>query len=86
MVPSKSPSVVTYIASCADTADISSFDCTPPSGSTFPLGMTTVTYVGRRVGQHELLQLHGFGGKHHRARPILMRNARRRGTPHTATS
>jgi hypothetical protein len=34
---------VTYIASASDACGIASFDCTPPSGSTFPVGTTTVT-------------------------------------------
>jgi hypothetical protein len=38
-----SPSVVTYIAVCSDAGGIATFDCMPPSGSTFPVGMTTVT-------------------------------------------
>jgi hypothetical protein len=42
-VNSTSPSVVTYIASCTDSGGIATFACLPPSGSTFPVGMTTVT-------------------------------------------
>ncbi|MCI0744185.1 MAG: HYR domain-containing protein, partial [Verrucomicrobia subdivision 3 bacterium] len=35
--------VVTYIASTADPCGLANFECAPPSGSTFPVGMTTVT-------------------------------------------
>jgi hypothetical protein len=35
--------VVTYVAAASDPCGIASFDCTPPSGSTFPCGATTVT-------------------------------------------
>jgi len=42
---SPSGAVVTYIASAADPCGLSSFDCQPPSGSTFPIGVTTVTCV-----------------------------------------
>src|SRR5260221_375131 len=44
-VLSSSPSgaVVTYIAAASDPCGIASFDCSPPSGSTFPVGTTTVT-------------------------------------------
>jgi len=35
--------VVTYIAGAADPCGLRSFECSPPSGSTFPVGMTTVT-------------------------------------------
>ncbi|MGH7895668.1 MAG: Ig-like domain-containing protein [Candidatus Binatia bacterium] len=34
---------VTYSASCSDACGIGPFDCAPNSGSTFPIGMTTVT-------------------------------------------
>jgi hypothetical protein len=37
--------VVTYIASASDPCGIADFVCTPPSGSTFPIGVTTVTCV-----------------------------------------
>lgn len=36
---------VTYIASASDAGGLASFDCAPPSGSTFPIGATTVTCV-----------------------------------------
>lgn len=42
-VSSTSPSVVNYIASCTDPGGIATFECLPPPGSTFPVGMTTVT-------------------------------------------
>ena len=35
--------VVTYSASASDSCGIAAFGCTPPSGSTFPFGATTVT-------------------------------------------
>jgi len=35
--------VVNYIASTSDSCGLSSFDCTPNSGSIFPVGKTTVT-------------------------------------------
>jgi hypothetical protein len=35
--------VVTYIAAASDACGIASFDCVPPSGSTFPCGTNTVT-------------------------------------------
>ncbi len=35
--------VVTYIASASDPCGIAAFNCAPPSGSTFPIGVTTVT-------------------------------------------
>jgi hypothetical protein len=35
--------VVTYFAAAADPCGIASFNCAPASGSTFPLGSTTVT-------------------------------------------
>jgi len=35
--------VVTYVASATDAGGLASFACTPPSGSTFPIGQTTVT-------------------------------------------
>ena len=44
-VGSTTPTVVTYVASCSDDGGLSSFNCTPPSGSTFPVGTTTVTCV-----------------------------------------
>jgi len=46
-VPPTSPSgaVVTYIASASDAGGLASFDCTPASGSTFPIGLTTVVCV-----------------------------------------
>jgi hypothetical protein len=34
---------VTYVAAASDPCGIASFDCLPPSGSTFPCGPTTVT-------------------------------------------
>jgi hypothetical protein len=37
--------MVTYIASASDSCGLRIFDCRPPSGSTFPLGTTTVTCV-----------------------------------------
>jgi hypothetical protein len=40
---SASGAVVTYSASASDPCGIASFDCAPPSGSTFPLGATAVT-------------------------------------------
>jgi hypothetical protein len=40
---SPSGAVVTYIASATDPCGIASFECTPPPGSTFPIGATTVT-------------------------------------------
>ena len=44
-VPPTSPNgaTVTYVAGATDPCGIGSFNCTPPSGSTFPLGTTTVT-------------------------------------------
>src|SRR5207245_774789 len=35
--------VVTYIASATDSCGLGNFDCSPRSGSTFPIGVTTVT-------------------------------------------
>jgi hypothetical protein len=35
--------VVTYVAGAADPCGIASFNCAPPSGSTFPIGLTAVT-------------------------------------------
>src|SRR5439155_569650 len=35
--------VVTYIAGAADPCGLRSFECSPPSGSTFSVGTTTVT-------------------------------------------
>jgi hypothetical protein len=35
--------VVTYVAVATDAGGIASFACVPPSGSTFPVGVTTVT-------------------------------------------
>ena len=35
-----SGAVVTYVATCASGCGVSSFSCTPPPGSTFPLGST----------------------------------------------
>ncbi len=35
--------LVTYIASASDPCGLSSFNCSPPSGTIFPIGMTTVT-------------------------------------------
>src|SRR5262245_44167697 len=35
--------VVTYVAGASDACGIASFNCVPPSGSTFPVGTTTVT-------------------------------------------
>ena len=35
--------VVTYTASASDSCGLASFNCSPPSGSTFPIGTTTVT-------------------------------------------
>jgi len=45
MVDATSPAgtVVTYIAAAFDACGIAAFDCAPQSGSTFPIGMTTVT-------------------------------------------
>src|SRR6185503_10258957 len=40
---SGSGAVVTYVAGASDACGIASFVCSPPSGSTFPLGVTTVT-------------------------------------------
>jgi hypothetical protein len=37
-----SGAAVTYVAGASDAGGIASFDCTPPSGSTFPIGVTTV--------------------------------------------
>jgi len=38
-----SSAVATYVASAADDCGLASFICAPPSGSTFPVGTTTVT-------------------------------------------
>jgi HYR domain-containing protein/PKD domain-containing protein len=40
---SASGAVVNYISGAADPCGIASFDCSPPPGSTFPVGSTTVT-------------------------------------------
>jgi Bacterial Ig domain len=40
---SQSGAVVTYVASCSDSCGLQSLACAPPSGSTFPIGQTTVT-------------------------------------------
>ena len=42
-IDSTVPATVTYIATAADACGIGSFACTPPSGSLFPTGTTTVT-------------------------------------------
>jgi hypothetical protein len=39
--------VVTYVASATDAGGLQSFACVPPSGSTFPLGDTTVVCTAR---------------------------------------
>ncbi len=46
-VPATSPAgaVVTYSANASDSCGLASFACVPPSGSTFPVGTTTVTCV-----------------------------------------
>ena len=41
--------VVTYIASAADDCGLTSFQCSPPPGSTFPVGITTVTCTAVNV-------------------------------------
>jgi hypothetical protein len=40
---SSAGATVNYTASASDDTNVASFSCTPPSGSTFPLGTTTVT-------------------------------------------
>ena len=42
-VTSATATAVTYVASATDACVLRSFDCSPPSGSSFPLGLTTVT-------------------------------------------
>jgi hypothetical protein len=41
--PGSGSAVVNYIASCTDPCGLNDFNCTPPAGSSFPVGTTTVT-------------------------------------------
>jgi hypothetical protein len=43
VAPGSTEAVVTYVSSFTDNCAGGSVDCIPPSGSTFPLGVTTVT-------------------------------------------
>jgi hypothetical protein len=49
---SSSGAVVTYVAGASDACGILSFVCSPPSGSTFPVGVTTVVCTAIDLAGH----------------------------------
>ena len=56
---------MTFTVSATDNCGVTNLVSSPPSGSTFPVGTTTVTNTATDAsGNHDQLQLHGDGDRH----------------------